>query len=84
VEGPWRIVEAYGRFEVFAGIVVEDERGAVIGVCDLAKLVDEWTRQGDLLAVAWKVVVHESFEIRFRNEGVFGSRRREEAIFHFV
>ncbi len=84
VERARRVVEADGRFEVFAGIVVEDEGDAATGVLRASKMVDEGSGKGDLLAVPRELLVHEAFEIGLGNEGVFGSDRREESVFHLI
>ena len=69
---------------MLAGIVVENEGGPAGGGVGFPQVVDEWTGEGDGFAIAWELLVHESFEVGFGDESVFGRGSREESVFHLV
>tara|TARA_B110000037_G_C16678046_1_gene325532 strand:- start:376 stop:519 length:144 start_codon:yes stop_codon:yes gene_type:complete len=47
-------------------------------------MIDERPWKGDGFAVSRELLVHESFEIRFGDEGVFGGGRGKETVLHLV
>ncbi len=84
MEGAGGVVEGDARFEMFAGVVVEDEGSALVGVVEVLQVVDEGAREGDEFSVSVEALVHDAFEVGLGDEGVLGGVGREEAVLHLV
>lgn len=84
MESSGGIVETDGRFEMLAGVIVEDERGAAGRVVGLPQVINERPRESDGFAVSRELLVHEPFEIGFGDEGIFGGGRGKETVLHLV
>ena len=84
MKGSWGIVETDGGFKVLARIIVKYESYPAFGVLDLPQVVNERPGQGDFLAVSGKLLVHEAFKVRLRNESVLWRSCGKEPVLHFV
>ena len=79
-----RVMDIDARLEVFASVVVEDDRSLVALLARAADGIDEGTGQGDHAAEAGKLLVGRAFEGRLTEQRVFRRGRGEERITHLV
>ena len=79
-----RVMDVDARFEVFAGVVVQDDRGLVALLARSAERVDERTGQGDHAAEAGELLVGRAFEGRLAEQRVLRRGRGEERVAHLI